>query len=72
MTVRYEYKCGKCGFVYIEQRPANEEQIYRVCYVCKEGDFIETGFKVLALQAERAETPTLTPEITEEVTEQTE
>lgn len=66
MTVRYEYKCGKCGFVYIEQRPANEEQIYKVCYVCKEGDFVEVSSEVLALQAERVENPALTPEVTEQ------
>jgi hypothetical protein len=53
MTVKFEYKCDKCEFDYVEQRGKDEPQIFAKCHSCREGDLIETNQIVLADHVER-------------------
>jgi len=53
MTVKFEYKCDKCGFDYLEQRGKDEPQIFAKCTFCKEGDFVETNQTILSDHIER-------------------
>jgi len=68
MTIKFEYKCSKCGFDYLEQRGKDEPQIYVKCTFCKEGDFVETNQIVLSDHIERqAADEVETPSVAEEV-----
>jgi hypothetical protein len=48
MTVRYEYKCDKCGKNYLEQRTAQEPQYFSDCATSDGGTYQLVNETVLA------------------------
>jgi DNA-directed RNA polymerase subunit RPC12/RpoP len=65
MTVRYEYKCNKCGKDYVEQRGAQEPQFFSDCGKSDCPGYEEVGKTVIA---ETIEVSAASEVIVEEVT----
>ena len=66
MTIKFEYKCDKCGNDYAEQRGNDEPNPYfTTCHTCHEGTYQEVSLTVLSTEPERVAAPLVT-EVTSE------
>ena len=53
MTVKYNYQCSSCGHVYVEQRAAEEQQIFTTCHACSAGVYEEVSVNIISEVVER-------------------
>lgn len=41
LIVKYEYKCGDCDHLYVEQRTNVEPQYFTICNLCGTGEYFK-------------------------------
>ena len=57
MTVKYNYICNECKSEYVEQRGAEDVQIFTDCQTCESGTYNEVSSEVISNSVERAPGP---------------
>lgn len=58
MTIRFEYVCKNCQYIYVEQRGEDEPDPYITkCLSCNTGDYEEYSVEQISAEPERVPAP---------------